>query len=241
VTPLDGVEGHRRKEMVPPLTSATPCHTPARMPRCSQEDLPRVLEQQEQLLLAQRRCGESEPGVEACCVFVDGMGQDRPNAGLLGDHQRPTDRVLQHPDTKATSMVLPCHGEPGQDDHGQRKSPHALTDALWGLHRVDLAHGEAEIAGDAVLLVGDDERSGRATGLRLASVVLQPVIQCGPAAVKAFQLVLDGQRLRRPPGHWASQGGCLANRSRRPSLACSGRSSRSIRALAWEPETMNRR
>jgi hypothetical protein len=124
-----------------------------------------------------------------------------PNSGLLGDHHRPTDRVLKHPDTDATSMIFPCHGEPGQDDHGQRKSPHTLTDALWGLHRVDLAHGEAEIAGDAVLLVGDDERSGRATGLRLASVVLQPVIERGLTAVKAFQPVLHGQRLRRPPCH----------------------------------------
>jgi hypothetical protein len=41
-------------------------------------------------------------------------------------------------------------------------SPAALTDALWRLHRVDLAHGEAEIAGNAVLLARDDERSGRA-------------------------------------------------------------------------------
>lgn len=38
----------------PRKASATPRLTPARMPPCSQEDLPRVLEQQEQLLLAQR-------------------------------------------------------------------------------------------------------------------------------------------------------------------------------------------
>jgi len=54
---------------------------------------------------------------------------------------------------------------------GSGNPPHALTDALWGLQRVDLAHGEAEVAGDAILLVGDDECSGRATGLRLAGMV----------------------------------------------------------------------
>jgi hypothetical protein len=34
------------------------------------------------------------------------MGQDWPNSGLLGDHQRPTDRVLEHPETNTSSMVL---------------------------------------------------------------------------------------------------------------------------------------
>jgi hypothetical protein len=39
-------------------------------------------------------------------------------------------------------------------------SPAALTDALWRLHRVGLAHGEADMAGHAVLLARDDERLG---------------------------------------------------------------------------------
>jgi hypothetical protein len=52
----------------------------------------------------------------------------------------------------------------------------------------------------------DDECSGRVAGLSLAGVVQQPVVQCGLAVVKVFQPVLEGQRIRLPPGHSASQG-----------------------------------
>jgi hypothetical protein len=48
------------------------------------EDLPCILEQQKQLLLAQWRWDESEPCVEAGHFFVERMGQDRSNSGLLG-------------------------------------------------------------------------------------------------------------------------------------------------------------
>ena len=48
------------------------------------EDLPWILEQQKQLLLAQWRWDESEPCVEAGRFFVERMGQDRSNSGLLG-------------------------------------------------------------------------------------------------------------------------------------------------------------
>ncbi|MCM8627643.1 hypothetical protein [Accumulibacter sp.] len=61
------------------------------------------------------------------------------------------------------------------------------------------------------------------------------------AVVEAFQPVLRGKGLRCPQRHFASQGALRANKSRKPSLAWSGRSSRSIRAWYWLPETMNRR
>ena len=70
--------------------------------------------------------------------------------------------------------------------------------AIKSFNRVDLAYGETKGWGD--------ERSVRATtGLRLERVTLKRVIQCGLAAGKAFQSVLDGRRLRGPQGHWMSQ------------------------------------
>ncbi len=47
-----------------------------------------------------------------------------------------------------------------------------------------MAHSEAESAGNVVLLARNYERSGRTTGLHLAGVVQQPVIQCGLAAAR---------------------------------------------------------
>jgi len=58
-----------------------------------------------------------------------------------------------------------------------RRIASALSQALWRLRCVDLAHGEAEIGGNAIVVVGDDERSGRTTGLGLVGVVQQPVVQ----------------------------------------------------------------
>ena len=77
--------------------------------------------------------------------------------------------------------------------------------------------------------------------LRLAGVAQQPVVQRRLAAIKTFQPMLRGQRLRCAQRHFVSQGALRANRSRKPSLVRSGRSSRSIRAWYWLPETMNNR
>ena len=57
--------------------------------------------------------------------------------------------------------------------------------------------GEAVGAGATVHLVGNDEHSGRATGLRVPGVVQVPVIECGLTAVKACQPV-DGMALPQP-------------------------------------------
>jgi hypothetical protein len=78
----------------------------------------------------------------------------------------------------------------------------------------DLAHGEAVVAGTTVLLVGNNEHSGRATGLRVPGVVQEPVIECGLTAGKAFQPVLNGQQLccsaLRPASLRAITPGCTS-------------------------------
>jgi len=204
-------------------------------------NLLRILEQQKPLLRAQWRRDEAKVCVKASRVFVQRMGEDRSNAGLFRDQQRAANRVLQHANSDAKPLVICGDGKPGQDDNMQRETPYALMQSLWRFSCVDLAHCEAEVPGDAILVVGNNKRFGRAAGLSLPGMVHQPVVQDGLAAIKAIEPVLSGQRLRRPPGHGASQGARRAKRSCSPSLACSGLSSRSIRASAWEPETMNRR
>ena len=105
----------------------------------------------------------------------------------------------------------------------------------------DLPDGQTEVARHASIILGNDEGLGRATALRLTGVAQEPVVQRRLAAIKTFQPMLRGQRLRCAQRHFVSQGALRANRSRKPSLACSGRSSRSIRAWYWLPETMNNR
>jgi len=179
------------------ISSAQPGRAglPANRGPPSVANLLRILEQQKQLLQAQWRRDEAEAGVKASRVFVQRMGEDRSYAGLLSDQQRPPDRVLQHADTDAKPLVIGGDGKPGQDDHRQREATHALTQALWCFRSVDLAHGEAEIAGDAIVLVGDDKRSGRVAGLGLPGMVYQSVVQGGLTAIKALKPELNVQRL----------------------------------------------
>lgn len=193
------------------------------------------------MLLAQRRSGESEPGVEPRCFFIDGVGQYRPDAGLLGHQRRAADCILQQAEADAPPLIVLRYRQPRQDHHRQRVPPHPLADALRRFQRFDLAHGQAEVARHAAIVLGNDEGLGRAAALRLTRVAQEPVVERGLAAVEAFQPMLFGQRLRRAQRHFSSQGALRANRSAKPALGCSGRSSRSMKAWYRLPETANRR
>jgi hypothetical protein len=55
--------------------------------------------------------------------------------------------------------------------------------------RIDLTHGQAEVARYALIVLGNDKGPGRATGLRLASVAQKPVVQRGLSTVETVQPV----------------------------------------------------
>jgi len=54
-----------------------------------------VLEEQQQLLLAQRRCDETKSIVKPRSLLVDGVSQHRPNSSLLGNQHRAAHGILQ--------------------------------------------------------------------------------------------------------------------------------------------------
>jgi len=67
----------------------------ARMCGSWHEQAARILQQQDQLLLARRRRLESEPQVKARCGFVDRVGEQSTDASLICNYKRATDRVLK--------------------------------------------------------------------------------------------------------------------------------------------------
>jgi hypothetical protein len=178
--------------------------------------------------------------VEPRRIFVDGVAQHRADTGLLGNQQCAADGILQQSDADPSALILQADGQTGKDHDGDRILSQALANALRRIERIDLADGQAEITSDAVVFA-DDEGLGRAAALRLSGMAHQPVIECRFAAIEAFEPVLCPERLCAAQAHALSQGAFRENRSRSPSFACSGCSSKSIRAWYWLPETMNKR
>ena len=157
------------------------------------------------------------------------MGQHCPDTSLFGNQDRSANSILQKAKADALPLILFRDRESRQDHHRHRVLPHPLTDPLRRFQRIDLANRQTKVASDAVLL-RDDESLGRAAALCLPGMAQEPVVQRWPATVKTIQPVARGQRFRCAYGHFASQGALRANRSRIPSLTCSGRSSRSMKA-----------
>jgi hypothetical protein len=109
--------------------------------RWLRQQVARVLEQQEQLLLSDRRRLETESLAEARSFVIDRVRQQRPHAGLIRDGDRARDRLLRHADADPLALVLQRHRQPGQDDHGNRKAAHALADSVRYFQGVGLTHG----------------------------------------------------------------------------------------------------
>src|SRR5262245_7836460 len=119
-----------------------------------------VLQEQQQLLVAQGRGLEPEPKVEALRLLVDRMGQQGANARLPGDEHGPADGVLEQTDADASALISAVHRQPGEDHNRDRILAHALAMALRRIERIDLAYGEAEIPRDAIT-VASHEGLGR--------------------------------------------------------------------------------
>jgi enoyl-CoA hydratase/carnithine racemase len=83
-------------------------------------------------------------------------------------------------------------------------------------------------AGVATLTLNRPER-GNALSTDLVEALIEGV-HTAMTDGSVHTLVLRGQGRRCKQRHFSSQGALRENRSRNPSLACSGRSSRSIRA-----------
>jgi len=195
----------------------------------------------QELLLAQRRRDEPEPGVEARCVFVDGVDEHRHELRLVrrspacgGPRPGASRRRFRAPGIPAIRPAWPrIH-----DRHG---TSHPPADALGRVQRVDLAHGQAEVARHAIIILvqrrswpsrcpGPAARGARASRSEPA------------CAVEAFQPMLRGQgrrwpqtSLSRPKAPWR------ANRLRQALIRLLGALQQVHQGWYWLPETMNRR
>jgi len=105
-----------------------------------------ILEEQQQLLLSQWRGDEAKTVAEARAIIVDGMRQHRPNAGLVRNQHRATNRILQQADADAASVVLRGGRQSRQNHHRYGILPHPFADSLGRFQRINLANGQAEIA-----------------------------------------------------------------------------------------------
>ncbi len=163
---------------------------------CRREQVARIFEQQDQLLLACRRDLETEAQVEARCGVVDRMGQQCTDASLICNGQRAAYRVLKQANAKASALVDRRHRKPCQDDHRDWVVAHAFARAPRSVQAVNLPHGQAEVASDA-LVINHHIGSGRAAGMGLSCMPDQPRIQSRVAAIKSVQRVRGAQRLWR--------------------------------------------
>lgn len=193
-------------------------------------DAPGILEQEDELPVV-AWCGlETEAPIEGIGLGVDRMRQQRSNAGVLGHGDRSSDGVLQEAEAETAPLVAPVDCQPRQDDQRDRVLPHPAADPLRRFERVDLADGEAEVPGHAIVVTGD-EGARRPAPLGLASVSQQPVRERRFAAVEPVDSVMNSKRLRRRQAHLSAQTGRRENRSANPGLSDSGRSS--ISRIAW--------
>lgn len=131
---------------------------------------------------------ETEAPIKRIGLGIDGVGKQRPDARLIGNTDRTHDGVLQQTKTQPTSLVVRVHRKPGQNDQWNRILPHAASNPLRRFQRVDLTYGQTVVPSDAILLT-DYERACRAAGLRLASMMEQPLRQRRFAAVELVQAV----------------------------------------------------
>ena len=118
-----------------------------------------LFQEEQQLIFTQRGPDEAEPGVEASGVYIDRVGQQGADTGVLCDQQGEANGLLEHSD--ADAFALRGHGQPGQDDHRNRELPHSFAYAVGRFGGVNLAHREAEIRDYTVVgTLHCDERPG---------------------------------------------------------------------------------
>ncbi len=115
-------------------------------------------------MFLQRGGDKTETEVKARCRFIDWMGEDGPDSGLIGNQQSSPNRVLQHAATDTSPLHGAIHGQPGQNDNRNRITPHPFANALGYGQRIDLADGQAEIAArierEAVTAIDSDSKTG---------------------------------------------------------------------------------
>jgi len=100
-----------------------------------------VLEQQDQLLRVHRRRLETKAAIKRLSVGINRVREQRADTGLFGNRQSAADRILQHTETKALSLVVEIGGKPRQNDEWNRVVAHASTNPLRCLQCIDLPHG----------------------------------------------------------------------------------------------------
>lgn len=157
------------------------------------------------------------------------MGDQRSDASLICNDKRATDRVLKQANAEAAALVDHRHGKPCKDDHRDWIVAHALTHAFGRFQAVDLPHGQAEVASDA-LVIDSHVGSGRAAGMGLSCMPKQPLIQRRVAAIEGVQRVPGAQRLWRAQRHHSAHGARRENKSFKPGLSRAGLSSKDSRA-----------
>lgn len=193
----------------------------------------RVLEQQNQLPFTQRAWFEAEMPVKRFCLGIHRVGQQSTDARLLGNDQGAQDGVLQQAKTDSFALIVQVYGEPGQNYQRDGILTHPPPNALRGLYRVDLAHGQTEVTHHPLnntLRITNHKGSRRTAGLSLARVMPQPFSERRFATIEGFETVMRGECLGSCELHFSAQIGRRAKRSASPGLSDSGRSNISMSA-----------
>lgn len=137
---------------------------------CADSKFSGILEQEQQLPVADWGGYEPELDIKTGSLFVKRMGQQGAHTGLIGDDQSSSDGVLQQPNADTLTLMPGVHGEARQQYYGDWVLPHAFADAVGRIDSIHLPDGQAGVADD-LLFRHDHERPGRAAALRLARVV----------------------------------------------------------------------
>jgi len=130
-----------------------------------------ILEQQNQLPFNLWRGFKPKTAIERVGTGIDGVRQQRPNARLFGNGKGAADGVLQQAEAKALPLVIEVNGKPRQDDQRNWILPHAATNPLGRIKRVDLANGQTVVPSNP-LTITHDKGSCRAAALGLARVAV---------------------------------------------------------------------
>lgn len=193
-------------------------------------ETPRVLEQENQLSFVFRCRFKAETPVERVCLGVEGVGQHCADACVLGNGDGAPDGILQQAEAQSPLLVVEINGQPCKDDQRDRVLTHPATNPLRSLECVDLADGQAVVACNT-LTITRHEGSCRPAALGLARVAQQPFRERRFSTAELFQSMTCIQRLRCRQTHFVAQTGRRENRSAKPGLSDSGRSS--ISNSAW--------
>lgn len=101
---------------------------------------------------------KTEPQIETPRMLVDGVGDQCPCAGVLGDGRKAQHRVLQKRDPQALALVDLVNSEAGQDHDRDRTALRlAFEQALSRMGRLSFPYRQGKVADHLGSILGGHE------------------------------------------------------------------------------------